>query len=1356
LLAGRYRILAPLGKGGSAQLYRVLDVARGETLALKLMPRETHEKLRELFELEYQTLASLTHPRTVQVYELGSDVRGDFYTMELLPGEDLSEHAPVPWRDVCDYLRDASEALGLLHARKLIHRDVSPKNLWRCPDGRVKLIDFGALAPFGRTSHVIGTPPFVPPEALELRGLDQHADLYALGAVAYFLLTGRHAYPARTMQDLSELWARPLLPPSACTAELEPIPPELDALVLALLSLHEGARPADTAEVIDRLDALRGASRGSDVDSAEARLRNAAFVGRARELRQLSRMLLLAERGRGQLCTIECEPGMGRSRMLAELGLSARMARATVLHVTAAADGAPYSCASELCLALFDALPELAHAAAAPHAALLAHLSPAMQRRLGVSAAPAPEIPGELRIRINDAVSELFASVARQRLLCVMVDGLEHADDGSAACLLALGSAPEPLQLLLVASLPGEATLAPGLTVRAFRQAARRVPLGPLTDLQLSELLGSVFGAAEHLPRLANRLFRATRGNPGHALALCRELIHAGEISSVNGSWVLPRELPDELLTRSREQLMAAMQARLSAPARELMRLLSLHAGALSPGVCRLLAAVGGDNLLPHLGELLGEGVLIPAGANVQFAYDSFRRACAAALSPELTKRARRALAEHLLGAVDAGVLDRLQAGVHLLAADDARGLGIVLSAGSLLMAHEIDRLAAAAPALEEALGLCEERALSAYQRASLLAALVMAGYLGDRRYVDRYANPAVHTLQELCGMPLARRLRPYLGGLLALLAALGVSALRYLRDGRRAAIPNFTGLLQLLFTSVATVAGTKSICFDPDAAQAYADVLEPFSKLGMHHIGGFMSEYCQVIAATTRDGMSEPARRWRSLLALLDDPRRYSRLMTPPLRSLARGGALFGLASLEVYRDTSEALRLAERLEQSGLSLDRVFADQTHTVFHGQRGDMLLHKRYLGHAELHAIGRGTTWQVETWSPGPMTSLALLTHDALLAKHASEQMRRLSESLPSLVPHARHMRGVYLMLRGRHVQALPWLESVLAEPPAARAAWTHSHGVLARTYNKLGDHARAHAACQRVLEHAAPEDFDFCYLNMIVQTERAIACAGLGQPAEAAAQLRALHALHDANGSPLLMGALHEAELEIALLAGDVAGARGQLQAMERAYQTTLAPSLSQHCRSLGARLAGLAGDSAASDDARAWSTTSSQPTSAGDWSSELKASVHSSLADQAQRALQILARKVQADRGVLYLTGADGAPRLAATLALAQPSAELELWARQRLLRELDGDERTQRADAPADQRAPAVLHEGGVSYRSYVLCVRDPESPVVGMAALGREQDAPAACPNDLLRGVAQHLREASSLEAVDSVVH
>ncbi|MDB4986063.1 MAG: serine/threonine protein kinase [Myxococcaceae bacterium] len=220
-IAHRYEVQEEIARGGMGVVYRVLDRSSGAERALKRMQLTTGSRAElylRAFQREYRVLASLDHPRIIRVYEYGVDQEGPFYTMELVRGRDLKRGVPLPWRDVCLYMRDLATSLSLLHARRLLHGDLSPGNVKLADDGHCKLLDFGALSDFGRTSWLIGTPPMVSPEALRGDPLDQRADLYALGALAYWTLTGRNAFPARRLDDLPEFWETTLRAPSSFCA----------------------------------------------------------------------------------------------------------------------------------------------------------------------------------------------------------------------------------------------------------------------------------------------------------------------------------------------------------------------------------------------------------------------------------------------------------------------------------------------------------------------------------------------------------------------------------------------------------------------------------------------------------------------------------------------------------------------------------------------------------------------------------------------------------------------------------------------------------------------------------------------------------------------------------------------------------------------------------------------------------------------------------------------------------------------------------------------------------------------------------------------------------------------------------
>src|SRR3954471_19011955 len=209
-IGARYEVLAELGRGGMAVVYRVRDLGRGEEVALKqLLPPREATKAREataLFEREFYTLAQLSHPGVVEVYDFGRDSSRAYYTMQLGEGRDLSEGAPWPYGKACELIAQVCSSLSLLHSRGLVHRDISPRNVRCTQAGAAKLIDFGAMVPMGPNTQIVGTPSFIAPEVLHQLSLDGRTDLFSLGATLYYALTGRTPFAARTFADLRDIW----------------------------------------------------------------------------------------------------------------------------------------------------------------------------------------------------------------------------------------------------------------------------------------------------------------------------------------------------------------------------------------------------------------------------------------------------------------------------------------------------------------------------------------------------------------------------------------------------------------------------------------------------------------------------------------------------------------------------------------------------------------------------------------------------------------------------------------------------------------------------------------------------------------------------------------------------------------------------------------------------------------------------------------------------------------------------------------------------------------------------------------------------------------------------------------------
>ncbi|WP_437741431.1 protein kinase [Sorangium sp. So ce1504] len=270
LLAQRFVIERQAGRGGMGFVYRALDRARGEPVALKLLAGEG-DRQEERFAAECRILAGLSHAGIVRFVAQGvTDAGQRWLAMEWLEGEDLAARIARAGLGVDDSVAlalAAAEALAAAHARGVIHRDIKPSNIFLVGGDprRIKLIDFGIARLSGatslhtRTDVVMGTPGYLAPEQARGERADARADVFALGAVLFECLTGR---PAFAGTDVLAVLARLLIEPAPRVRELRPdVPPALDALVARLLAKDPAARPASAAEVAAALRAL-GAQGG--------------------------------------------------------------------------------------------------------------------------------------------------------------------------------------------------------------------------------------------------------------------------------------------------------------------------------------------------------------------------------------------------------------------------------------------------------------------------------------------------------------------------------------------------------------------------------------------------------------------------------------------------------------------------------------------------------------------------------------------------------------------------------------------------------------------------------------------------------------------------------------------------------------------------------------------------------------------------------------------------------------------------------------------------------------------------------------------------------------------------------------
>lgn len=265
LIADRYELRAALGHGGMAEVWEGHDRALDRRVAVKVIRRSglpvgaDYEKIKTRFSRECRVTAKMEHPGVPVVYDVGVHEGEAYLVMQLVRGHNLgeliSERGPLPVAWVAAIGAQICSVLAAAHAASLIHRDLKPANIMLCPDGSVKVLDFGIAAVLDEvdrvklttTGHPIGSASYMAPEQILGDRVSPATDLYGLGCVLHELLTGTPPFHAEAPVTVVQ---RHL---SAPPPELRPVRPDvpvsLAELVQRLLAKGVGERPADAAEV---------------------------------------------------------------------------------------------------------------------------------------------------------------------------------------------------------------------------------------------------------------------------------------------------------------------------------------------------------------------------------------------------------------------------------------------------------------------------------------------------------------------------------------------------------------------------------------------------------------------------------------------------------------------------------------------------------------------------------------------------------------------------------------------------------------------------------------------------------------------------------------------------------------------------------------------------------------------------------------------------------------------------------------------------------------------------------------------------------------------------------------------------
>lgn len=1159
--SGRYELREVIARGGMGTIRRAYDRLGAREIAyknLRVANAASRPLYTALFQREFDTLARLEHPNIVQVFDYGFDDDGPFYTMELLSGEDLAKLAPLSIQEACRILRDVASALALLHARQLLHRDVSPSNVRLTGDRRAKLIDFGALCPFGRTRETAGTPAFVAPECLHAEPLDQRADLYSLGALAYWTLTRRLAVRAYSLDGLADALLAPVTPPSAHVPEL---PAELNELIMSLLAQDRSARPARAVDVIERLTQIAELPPENDEQVAYSYLKHPPLQGRDTLVRSVQHGLDGVRSGRGEILWIEGMPGSGRTAALSRLGIEAQLHGATVLRAEGRVHTGPLGVAAHLMQTGLSTFPDLA-VALREQSSIFADSGTSVQTAIEAA---------ERRARQSTAIQTVLVQLS---LRCPLVLAIDDASmiDGESLSLLA--SMVESIQchpmMLALATLDGAVKSDAEAKLRA---SATRVTLDSLSELDVEGLVLTMFGGAPNTHALAVYLHAETGGNPGHCLDLARLLLQRGEIRYVGGAFVLPPDIEQLAVSLRGSSPQVSRLAGLAAKELRVLRALSRCEEALSIEQLSEVLALPSSEVVTALGRLADLGVIVAAWGQYAFASQALRRAVAESMGTDEARALHLALAQLFLRREPRSIGATFTAGLQLMQAGGEHELEGAELIRRVAHEHPIDTWASMSnvTCLEMALGVLTRAGRPEAECVDLLAPLSGLGFYGNLGAQTRHLDRAMESLSRLAGLSLATRMSRWVGPRLAL--ALGIliaSVRRALRREQRSVVQNITSIARIVPAAI----GAATSALDRWEAERILGWLAPFAGAPENSALQINREFC-------RGTVMLSALRYAKALELYEWVLANTQSAAPGIddrtRQHLRLGTLNGIAQICVERRPDLAGAAADDMASSVFFAPH--AEATRMGIHLLRGSLDQAELHRVRAETLALGGGISWSVMVMLATRIIHGSLLSDNVVGLVRGIADLERLQQLSPGLAAMRELAEATLSLLRGRAREAEKRL-SALLETEHGRTFQMHYVACVlhARALNAIDQPTRAKELCEQALAQLGEADGALMAAQLGLVEQLALAEAGLGRFERASELLEATLQEVLPSSNPLQLGSLHRTRAQVALRQRDVEAFELHFVAMETWFRATENPWLIQQCEALltGAGRAGL------------------------------------------------------------------------------------------------------------------------------------------------------------------------------------
>jgi serine/threonine protein kinase/tetratricopeptide (TPR) repeat protein len=634
---GRYRIVDPLGFGGSGTVYKCIDPDNGNEVAIKLFapPQSTSitaiTQMLDRFKKESRLMSSLSHQNIVKMLEYGQVEGQPFIVLEFVKVTDKKKFSP---EETLDVLIQTTKALQFSHSKNIIHRDIKPENILISEDGgkfTVKLSDFGIAYVGDQTVRMtnpgefVGTFAYMSPEQIASEVPDAKTDIYSLGLVAYEFITGKKAFDGlNPAQIISQIMMANPKPPSKVA---DNVPVAFERIILKMIRKDKQARFHSMTELLDALEELVKAGLGGVSDTKDI-IRTTLFsplVGRDEEVLILSRSLNDSMSNVMQMKFLLGPTGIGKTRLAVEMSSMARSWGMQIININLSKElaSSPFGLLRLIAEQIWD------RNVPSEFAIGMALLSPAIAYDLKINL---PEIrPSEVHGLISSSFSWLLDNSSDNKPLYLLIDDFQNCDSESAEILGKYMEKPHHSRSFLVFTVNTdllEQNSKPSKLVELAKNTGLALTLNHLNEDNIQRLIESSLGVATIPKELSNFISTESVGNPLMASEILKAFIGSGIIEirdenvKINESLM---ELPDNLA-----QLQTMMTSNISLSTREALRVASVIGESFSADIVSSVADKPIFHILTAFEEGLAHQVIriqvTKKGNTYRFSHERFRK----------------------------------------------------------------------------------------------------------------------------------------------------------------------------------------------------------------------------------------------------------------------------------------------------------------------------------------------------------------------------------------------------------------------------------------------------------------------------------------------------------------------------------------------------------------------------------------------------------------------------------------------------------------------------------------------------------------------------------------------------------